>query len=407
MKTLAQVLEQQVHQSLRKRIRMSTQPGAVLNVLEGEISTFLSEVINQRLKQEQEEFLQRVPYQRSADRRYRNGFKTVRIKGFVKSLFVKKPVLRLKTPSYFALEVLRKFGKGLLASLASRFWLRGASTRAVAQELNQTFGTKLSATDISNFSRELLPDVQAWLSRPVPQDIAYLFLDAIYLPVRKPGFTSKQALLGAVGMTPQGNRHVLGFLLGDCESEDSWSALTKDLLDRGLNRSALKLVISDEHKAIVSTVEKTLGVTHQLCVIHKMRNSLSRVASKHRKAFYADFTAIFWADSRELALVALGKLQEKWSSVYPKAVQVVANNIRAFLHFFDHQKHLWTILRSTNLIERFNREIRRRLNPAGAIASESELWKLLWSVSTNQEAHWVKRKLRNVKDLRKEVAAVA
>ena len=190
----------------------------------------------------------------------------------------------------------------------------------------------------------------------------------------------------------------MGFLLGDRESQESWSALIKDLLARGLNRSAVKLVISDDHKAIVSAVKSSLGVAHQLCVIHKMRNAKARVSSSHRKAFYANFTAAFWAPSKEDVLVALGRLQEKWSAIYPKAVQIATANPDAFMRFFDEPKHLWTVLRSTNLIERFNLEIRRRLNPVGAMHSEDELFKLLWSVSTQQEARWNKRKLYTFKE---------
>ena len=400
MKSFAQIIEKQVHKAARQKVRAATQPGVVMNVIDCEINALLTDVINERLRREQEQLLQRAPYQRAGTILYRNGFRAVKIKGFVKSLFVRKPVLRSKTPPSRILGTLRHFGSSLLATLGSRFWLRGTSTRATAQELNETFGTKLSPSDISAFTKEFLPDIHAWLSRPITQPIAYLFLDALYLPVRKPGFTSKQALLVAVGMTSEGKRFVLGFLLGDRESTDSWSALIKDLLNRGLNRATLALVISDDHKAIAAAVEANLAVPHQLCVIHKMRNALARVASSHRKAFYADFTAAFWAPSKNDAIFALGRLQAKWINLYPKAVQITTANSDSFLKFFDQPKHLWTVLRSTNIIERFNRELRRRLRPAGAMQSENELWKLVWSVSNQQEARWNKHKIHVFKELK-------
>jgi putative transposase len=400
MKSFAQIIEKQVHKSARQKVRAATQPGVVLNVIDSEINALLTDVINERLCREQEQLLQRAPYQRTDNILYRNGFRPVKIKGLVKSLFVRKPVLRSKTPPSKIIGTLRRFGASLLAALGSRFWLRGSSTRATAQELNETFGTNLSPSDISQFTKELLPDINSWLSKPIPNDIAYLFLDAIYLPVRKSCFTTKQALLVALGISSSGKRHILGFLLGDRENIDSWSNLLKDLLKRGLNRAALLLAVSDEHKAIVSSVEQTLGVEHQLCIIHKMRNTLTRVSSKHRKNFYADFTAAFWATSKNDAIFALGKLQAKWISLYPKAVQIATANTDSFLKFFDQPKHLWTVLRSTNIIERFNRELRRRLRPAGAMQSENELWKLVWSVSNNQEARWNKHKIHVFKDLK-------
>lgn len=266
---------------------------------------------------------------------------------------------------------------GLFAALASRFWLRGASTRAVAQELNRTFGTKVSATDVSAVSESVIPAVDAWLSRPVPEGIRFLFLDALYLPVRKPGFTAKQALLAAVGVTAQGSKHVLGFLLDDRENNQSWSALIQDLLSRGLKREALGLVLPDDHKALRSAVDQVLGVPHQLCGVHKMRNALARDSAPNRKAFYRDFTRVYWANSKAHALWALGEMCGRWEPVYPKAVAIATAEPECFRRFMDFPEPFWTTLRSTNLIERFNRELRRRLRPVGALPAQNALWKLV------------------------------
>jgi transposase-like protein len=399
MKSISQMLEQKISKTARAKVRNAVQSGTITNVIDCEINTLLTDILNERLRKEQEELLQRSPYQRSQEKHYRNGFKLIKLKGIFASFFVRKPVLRSKTPPSPILKTLKHFGSGIIAALASRFWLRGTSTRATAQELNNTFGTKVSAFDVSRFSNSILPDVQAWLDRPLPNNIAYLFLDALYIPVRKPGFTTKQAILVAIGISTTGSRHVLSFILGDRETLDSWSAILNDLLKRGLNRNALKLVISDDHKAIAAAVENTLAIPHQRCVIHKMRNALARVSAQNRKEFYADFSAAYWADSKELCLIALGKLQQKWQSVYPKATAIAIDKPDAFTKFFDHPCNRWSFLRSTNFIERFNREIRRRLNPAGAIQSEHELFKLLWSVSSNQEVRWNKRKSNVFNDL--------
>lgn len=399
MKTLTQLVEQQVHRSARARVRNCTQPGVVWNVLESEMSAFLAEVLQEKLKQERDALLGRAPYERSADGPRRNGSKIVRLKGIFSAFRLRRPVLRGKTPASPILEAFKRLGSGIVGLLASRFWLRGTATRAVAQEINDAFGTKLSASDVSKFTETILPDVQTWLNRPVPQEIRYLFIDALYIPVRRPGFTSKQALLVALGVTESGHRQVLGFLLGDKESLDSWSALLKDLLARGLNRDRLALVISDDHKAIRSAVDQVLGTAHQLCVVHKMRNALVRVGRQHRTAFYHDFTAVYWAESKDQALLALGRLQATWNKIYPKAVQTAAANAEHFLRFMDQPKSLWTSLRSTNIIERFNRELRRRLDSAGAMHSENELWKLVWAVGFEQEKRWEHRRVRGAKEL--------
>lgn len=400
MKSTNQKLEMHAHKFVRAKVRQTVQPGTVAAVIDQELHSILAEIVNSALEQERDAVVGRAPYERSSSAPlYRNGHKRSRLRGLFNAVFVKRPVLRGKTPPSALFTALRRSGKNLLGILASRFWLRGAATRSVAAELNSTFGSKLSSADVSRLTSALVPDVERWLARPLAMNISYLFLDALYLPVRKSEFTTKQALLVAIGLTPEGSRHVLGFVLGDRENTDSWTALLKDLLARGLDRNRLLMVISDDHKAIDAAVSQTLAVPHQFCVVHKMRNALVRVAAKHRKAFLQDFKAIFWADSRDAAFLALGQLQERWQRIYPKATNVVAREPERFFRFFDQPKPLWTILRTSNLIERFNRELRRRLRPAGAMQTENELWKLVWSISIEQEKRWLKRRPNGVKQL--------
>ena len=395
MKSVNQMLESAMHKNVRMKVRSCSQAGAIEHIIDQEMHSFLADILQEKLQQEQEHLLQRKPYQRGGDGRKRNGFKKFTLKGLFKKIVIKRPVLRTATPHSPIIQLFKTFGNSIVAMIASRFWLRGTSTRATAQELNTVFGTKLASSDISKFSDMLLPDILAWLQRPIAEAFEYLYLDAIYLPFKYPKATETAALLCAIGLTGSGKRCVLGFLLGDKESEDSWTALIKDLLARGLQRDAIVLVISDEHKAILAAVRNTLGgKPHQLCVIHKMRNTLCRVHGKHhRKKFYADFKAIFWANSKEDALRAVGRLEANWARLYPKAVQIACANVDAFLRFMNEPLKLWTILRSTNLIERFNRELRRRLNAAGTMVSENELWKLAGSVAQEQEKRWAKRKL--------------
>ena len=232
--------------------------------------------------------------------------------------------------------------------------------------------------------------IRAWETSAIPAGIRYLFLDALYLPVRRPGFTRDQALLLALGVDGEGRRHVLGFALGDRESKDSWTSLVKDLLARGLDREALRLVISDEHKGIESAVADLLAVAHQLCVVHLERNVKHKVAAPDWKAVLADFHRVFWATSRDEAVRALGAFEGRWGAAYPRAVALVTRRFDDHVRFFVEPEGFWTLLRCTNLIERFNRELRRRFDPAGAMHSELEVSKLVWSVSQAQQGRWAR-----------------
>jgi transposase-like protein len=314
------MVSQQTRRFIRAKIRQELDPGVIVGLVESEMHCALAEALNLSLVKEQTASLGRESNERSETGTLsRNGYKDFWLKGIFSSVLLRRPVLRGKTPPSAVLDSLKRAGTNLLGVLGSRFWLRGASTRAVSQELNAAFGTKLRSADISVLTNKLLPGIQDWLNRPIEPDIAYLFLDALYLPVRRSRFTEKGAILVALGVTPLGKRHILGFLLGDRESDDSWSALIKDLLARGLDRSKIRLAISDDHKAIIAAVETLLAVPHQLCVVHKMRNVRVRIAAKDQKAFLADFKKIFWADSKEEAYKAIGVLQATWRSRYPKA----------------------------------------------------------------------------------------
>ena len=404
MKSINQILESRMHKTVRMKVRSCTQPGTVGTIIDSEMHAFLADVLQEKLREEQAALLGRRPYQRGGDSRKRNGFKPLRLKGLFRKIVIRRPVLRTATPQSPIISLFKAFGNGIVAMIASRFWLRGTSTRATAEELNRTFGTKLNSCDISKFSDLLLPEVTAWLERPIAETFEYLFLDAIYLPFKMPGNTEDKALLCAVGLSKTGKRSVLGFLIGNRENHDTWSSLLNDLKKRGLSRDTIEMVISDDHKAIISAAAETLGKPHQLCIIHKMRNALARVyGKKHRKEFYADFKAAFWAASKTDALRALGRLEARWSRQYPKATAIACKSPEAFLRFMEHPKSFWTILRSTNLIERFNRELKRRLNSAGAMHSENEVWKLAGTVAIEQDKRWDKRAFRksvSVKELK-------
>ncbi len=392
MKSVAQLLQSYASKKVRSLVQDVIQPGILQHIAEQEIHSILTSAFNAQLVCERDQILGRDPYERRAESVARNGFKETSVPGICGSMTLRRPVTRKGTLRLPFLSALRQAGKQLGHTLAIAFWLRGASTRAVATEINAALGTKLHHSTVSQLTTAIEPQLREWENRPLPAGIVYLFIDALYLPVRRPGFTSKQAILAALGIDDNRRCHFLGFHLGDRESEDAWSAFIQNLLARGLVRDTLRLVISDEHKGIEAAVSKCLAVPHQLCVIHKMRNILHRVAAPDKPLFLKDFKAIFWAPNRDAARQALGRLEARWGKAYPKAVELTLNRFDDFTRFFQEPADSWTVLRSTNLIERFNRELRRRLRAAGTMHSELEVTKLIWAVSSAQEQRWAKRR---------------
>lgn len=392
MQTVSQRMERCAHEQVRAKVRQVVQAGSVRAVMEAEINAVIVEALNGALERERDGLLGRAAYERAPGSVQRNGHRRVWVPGFLGPLGLKQPLLRIGSSVSPLLGALRAAAHAGVGLLAARGWLRGMSTRAVASELKTATGARLSAGAVSTLTNALLPVAEAWARRPIVGTIDYLLLDAFYLPVRRQAATATQALLVALGIGTDGSRTVLGYWLGDREAEDSWGALLQDLLARGLKREALHLVVSDDHKAIDAAVAKILAIRHQLCVVHRMRNVRYRVATKDRPDFLADFRAIFWAPSREAALTAAGRLQARWERAYPKAVALTLDRLDRFLAFFAEPKALWPLLRSTNLIERFIREGRRRLDAAGAMQGDGEVTKLFWSISVEQEKRWAKRR---------------
>lgn len=390
MLTASKLIERVAHSQLRRKVRMSLQPGTLNSIVGSEVSAVILESLNAQLVAERDEALARAPYERVEGSPKRNGFKLVNLPGLWGRMTLRRPVVRSGSLPLRLLDALKAGGQRLRDVLATRFWLRGASTQAVAEEIRAAIGAKLSRSTVSTLTNALEPVIRAWETSPIPTGIRYLFLDALYLPVRRPGFTKEQALLVALGVDGENRRHVLGFALGDRESKDSWASLIKDLLSRGLDREALRMVVSDEHKGIESAVAELLGISHQLCVVHLLRNVKHRVASPDWKAMLEDLHRVFWAASREEAVRALGEMEGRWGRRYPKAVSLVTRRFDDHVRFFDEPAAVWTLLRCTNLIERFNRELRRRFDSAGAMHSELEVSKFVWSVSQAQQRRWAR-----------------
>jgi putative transposase len=398
MNSLSQLIGKYTNITIKEKINEVVQLGSVQHVICQEINSMISTALNEALSKEATVELGREHYQRGG-RISRNGYKKISVPGVSGKLILRKPVVRKGGLVLPLLKSLNFAGKALISLLASRMWLKGVSTRLISSEIKNTFGVPMSASQVSIITNALEPTIAVWEKRMIPEDIEYMFLDALYLPVVRQKFTSKEALLVALGIDSKGNCTVLGYLLGDRESNDSWESFLEELIAKGLRRENINMVISDEHKAIVSSVESILRVPHQLCVFHKMKNVRVRVASPDKKEFMADFKNIYWASSIDEAKRHSGILEGKWGKRYHKAVEISLRNFESYTVFFNEPKELWKSIRTSNRLERFNRELRRRLRPAGAMHTELELRKIVWTVSDAQETRWGKRKAIGYKEL--------
>jgi transposase-like protein len=328
----------------------------------------------------------------------RNGYRPGSIAGpFDQPLEIAMPRSR-KGFTSAVWGALKRFKTHRLMVAASDLWLGGQSTRNAAAVLSGMFGKNVSAGYISQATNHLAPLLEAWDSKSLSESKwKYLYLDGAYLKVRHGRPISEAAVLFAMGVTDNGEKHLIGWQMGAVESQASWESLLETLVKRGFDVKELKLVVTDGHQGLIEALNHMWGqVSRQRCVFHKIKNILSLFSRPHGKEAAKDLHNIFYAPSREESYKRLGAFETKWGKEYPRACKNLAEDFAACVAFYDCHPEHWHHLRTNNPLERFNGEIKRRTKPMGITAGEGSLAKIIWSVAGKAEATWAKKKYKKV-----------
>jgi putative transposase len=225
--------------------------------------------------------------------------------------------------------------------------------------MNRLLGHRYSHETISAMTEEVLQAVEAFRRRPLPEEMAFVYLDGLHLKLLREGEgVVREEVYVALGVTPSGERQVLGYWLLPAESALGWEGVLGELWQRGLRR--VLLFITDGLPGLPEAIRRVYPQAEwQRCVVHGVRWSLGQVRARDRTLLAEDLRRVYGAESRGEALEALEALREAWGSRYPGVVALWAGDSGAFLRFYGYPKVLWPYLRSTNLMERFIREIRR------------------------------------------------
>jgi transposase-like protein len=229
-------------------------------------------------------------------------------------------------------------------------------------------------------------DVAAFHSRELEQ-WPYVFLDARYDKVRENGRIISKAVLIAVGVTAEGRRQVLGLRVAPREDRDTWSSMLRDLVDRGLQ--GVRLVVSDAHAGLRQAIESVFtGSSWQRCSIHLMRNLAAEVSHRHRAEVMALIKLVLSSASIEEARAYLRVVLETLSQRHPKAAQVLEAAGEDFLAFMHFPPTHWRKLHSTNLVERLNRELKRRSRVVSIYPNARSLERLSVAVLERVTGTW-------------------
>lgn len=349
-------------------------------------------LLNAAMKIEREEALRAAPYERSDERTgYGNGFKDKTISTRLGKIALKVPQVRGDLEFYpSSLEKGIRSERALKLAIAEMY-VKGVSTRKVSDIVEQLCGTSISSTQVSAAAAILDEEVAAWRNRPLGR-YQYLILDARYENVRVSGSVASCAVLVAIGIDYEGRRDILGVSVSLSEAEVHWRTFLESLIQRGMH--GLRMVTSDAHVGLRKALEACFpGVPWQRCQFHLQQNALSYVPKiSMRKEVGADIRSVLTAPDRMEADRLLNLRIEKYRQSAPQLAEWMEANVPQSLSVFAIPQAHRRMLRTTNLLERQNRELKKRTKIASIFPNEESLLRLVAAMLMETAEQWLGEK---------------
>jgi putative transposase len=367
------------------------QPERIFEMIRVEIRENVGEYMSKLMDVELTHFLGRQWYEHGqGDVNHRNGSydRNFTLKG-IGQVQVEVPRDRKAEFKTQVIPRSKRYEDELRQDLSLMF-LTGVSTRSLSMISTRLIGRKISAGEVSNANKELIEAVEKWRTRDLSgEPIKYLFLDGVNFDMRIDRSIEKVPVLVAIGVTETGQKLVLGFQAGDKESAPTWREFFKDLKARGLDGSKMVLGVMDGLPGLEKVFKEEFPKAKvQRCQVHVVRNVLAKVPKKLKKAVADDMRSIFYASSKPKAMEFFDIFRERWQRDLPSAVKCLENSIEACLTFFICPEEQWISLRTTNIIERLNKEFKRRTKPMEILAGENACYTLLAFICLKMELHW-------------------
>jgi putative transposase len=355
-------------------------------LLEGEGLDFLREsltwVCQQLMEAEVAELIGAARGERAPDERltHRNGYRLRPWSTRAGELELAIP--KLRRGSYFPsfLEPRRRSEQALV-SVVQEAYVAGVSTRKVDQVV-ESLGLRISKSEVSRVCAGLDEQVEAFRNRPLEGRYAYLWLDAKVERVRDGGRVVRKALVLAYGVHESGYREVIALDVGEAETEAFWRSFLRGLVERGL--TGVQLVVSDAHAGLKKAIAQVLGCPWQRCSVHFLREALGHVRRDQQGMVAALLRPLFTAEDAEQARELVGDALERLRKPLPKVAALLAEAEEDLLAFYGFPTDHRPKLRSTNPLERVNREIGRRTDVVGIFPNDRALLRLAASVVIEQ-----------------------
>jgi transposase-like protein len=350
-------------------------------------------ILEELMLYERQCFLNAHPYQRHDGRvDQANGFYQRHLTTRAGSFALKVPRTRSGIFRSHVIPRYQRRDKAVDEAIKSVFLL-GVSTRQTGRALAALLDEAVSAATVSEVCKVLDAAVEKFHRRRLADQYEYLLLDGVSVRLRLVGAVQRRMVLCAYGITAQGKRELIDYLIVKAEGEDTWKAFLLDLYRRGLQGGALQLVVTDGQKGAAKAIAYVWPrVAHQRCWVHKLRNLSNRFKACHQHGV-AEARDIYEAPNRQEAIKRFRAWKTKWIKEAPEAVRCLETDLEALLEFFDCPPGLWKKLRTTNAIERLFVEVRRRIRTMCAFTTRSSCERILFSVFDRMNNYWDARPL--------------
>jgi transposase-like protein len=358
---------------------------------------FLQTLFNQLMEQQRTEYIQADSYERSSERTaQRNGYYTRDYTTRIGTLELKVPRTRDGKFSPDIFERYQRNEKALVASMLEMY-ISGVSTRKVSKIVEELCGKNVSKSFVSSLTSQLDPIVKNWQDRKLSDTkYPYVMVDVMTVKVREHHRVLSKSCHIALGVSEAGNREILGFMIQDGESNDTWTNFFDYLKNRGL--TGIKLLISDAHKGLVSSIKTSFSkVSWQRCQVHFLRNIFQKTPKKNSKKFREAVKAIFKFKDIDSARRAKNDLIKDYEdkAKYEKACRIFDEGFEdAFQYLVAGNGH--NRLKSTNLLERLNEEIRRREKVIRIFPNTPSANRLIGALLMDHHEKWISSSRRYI-----------
>ena len=326
---------------------------------DGLVQRLIKDVLENILEVEMGEHLGRDKYDRQTDidQDDRNGYSKKTLRSSFGDVDLDVPRDR---KAEFEPQIIKKYETvcNELDKKIISLYAKGMSTRDIQAEVEDLYGITLSPSMISKITDKVIATATEWQNRMLDEIYPIVYLDAMYFKVRSNGKIVNKAVYICLGYTLEGYKDILGIWVDEAEGAKFWLSICNDLKNRGVKK--ILIACMDGLKGFpqaIKTVFPTVDI--QTCIVHQIRNSIKYIASKDKKAFMKDLKEVYKATTEELALAQLDNLKEKWGSNYGMVIDSWYNNWNNLDTFFKFSPQIRKLIYTTNVLEGFNRQVRK------------------------------------------------